>query len=241
MMSALVDRAARARGGPRSVVVTARVGAVCGVAFTVLTAATAALVPPAPESDVPVAEIRDYLVGNANGLAVSTALMGIATMAVVGFFALVHGRLRAAGRDADWVPAAFLVAGGVVVTATLIGLVIQAALVHQIAPTADDRLLAAFYALWDRVFHTVPPMGMAVALLTAAVTGLRRRALPRWTCLVALATSALMLVDIIEDLATTGTNLGPLGLVAFGLANLWIVGVCVAAWRQPTTVTSAEG
>jgi hypothetical protein len=214
----------------------ARVGAVCGVAFTVLMVAAAAVVPPPPESEVPVAEVRDYLVGNAGRLAVSTALMGFGTMAVVGFFALVHGRLRAAGRDGEMAPAAFLVADSVVVTATLIGLVIQAALVHPVAPTAEDSALAAFYALWDRVFHTAPAMGMAVALLAASVTGLRRRALPRWTCLLALATSALLLVDIVEDLATTGTNLGPLGLIAVGLANVWIVGVCVAAWRQPAVV-----
>lgn len=240
MMAALMDQAARTRGGPPRVVM-ARVGAVCGVAFTVLTVAAAVIVPAPPESDVPVTEVREYLVGHADGLAVSTALMGFGTMAVIGFFALVHGRLRAAGRGGELVPAAFLVAGSVVVTATLIGLVIQAALVHQVAPTADDSTLAAFYALWDRVFHTAPAMGMAVALLAASVGGLRRRALPRWTWPAALATSALLLVDITEDLATTGTNLGPLGLVAVGLASVWIVGVCVAAWRQPTAVTSAEG
>jgi hypothetical protein len=129
--------------------------------------------------------------------------------------------------------AAFLVAGGAAVASTLIGVVIQAALVHQAAPKADDLTLIAFYALSDLVFHTAPAMGMAVALLTASVTGLGRRALPRWTCPVALAASGLMLVDIIEDLATSGTNLGPLGIVAFSLANVWIIGVSVTAWRHP--------
>ena len=65
--------------------------------------------------------------------------------------------------------------------------------------------------------------------------------MPRWTCLVALASSALLLIDITEELATTGTNLGPLGLVAVGLACVWIVGVCVAVWRQPAAATAAEG
>jgi hypothetical protein len=240
MMAALVDQAARTRGGPPSVVM-ARAGAACGVAFTVLTAATAVVVPAPPETGVPVTEVRDYLIGHADGLAVSTVLMAFGTMAVIGFFALVHGRLRAASRDRELIPAAFLVAGGVVVTAILIGLVIQAALVHQVAPAADDSTLAAFYALWDRVFRTAPAMGMVVALLAASAGGLRSRVLPRWTCLLALATSTLLLIDITEDLATTGTNLGPLGLVAVGLACVWIVGVCVAAWRQPTASTAAEG
>jgi hypothetical protein len=191
------------------------------------------VVPPPPESNVPVAEVRDYLVGHADGLAVSTALMGVATMVVIGFFALVYGRLGAASRDGDWVPAVFLVASGVVATATLIGVLIQAALVHQIAPVADDSTLTAFYALWDRIFHTAPAMGMAVALLAASVGGLRLRALPRWTAVLALLTSALMLVDIVEDLVSTGTNLGQLGLISVGLATVWIVGVSIAAWRSP--------
>ncbi len=236
-MAVLSDQAAQIRGGaPRMGM--ARLGAVCGVGFTVLTVASGVVVPPAPESNVPVAEVRDYLVGHADGLAVSTALMGVATMVVMGFFALVYGRLGAASRDRasrdqGWVPAVFLVASGVVVTATLIGVLIQAALVHQIAPVADDSTLTAFYALWDRVFHTAPAMGMAVALLAAAVGGLRLRALPRWTAVLGLVTSALMLVDIVEDLVSTGTNLGPLGLIAVGLATVWIVGVSIAAWRWP--------
>ena len=61
----------------------------------------------------------------------------------------------------------------------MIGVVIQAALVHQIAPTADDSTLGAFYALWDRVFHTAPPMGMAAALSIASLVGLHRKAFPR--------------------------------------------------------------
>jgi hypothetical protein len=215
------------------------VAAASGVAFVVLTAATAAVAPPAPESDAAVGTIRDYLVGHAGGLAVSTALMGVATMAVVGFFAMVHGRLRrATGPHAESVATAFLIAATVTVAATLLGLVTQAALVHQIAPAADDSTLGAFYALWDRVFHTFPATGMALALLVSA-TGLRTKALPGWVCVLALGTAALMLVDVVEDLSTTGTNLGPLGLVAFGLANVWIVCVSVVAWRQRQPVDAS--
>ena len=45
--------------------------------------------------------------------------------------------------------------------------------------------------------------------------------------------AALIVVDVLEDLLTTGTNLGPLGLVALGLANVWIVGVSIGTWRLP--------
>jgi len=88
--------------------------------------------------------------------------------------------------------------------------------------------------LRDRVYHTAPPMGMAVVLL-ASSTGLRTKALPRRACLLALVAATVMLVDIVEDLVSSGTNLGPLGLIGFGLANVWIVGVALTAWRHPTS------
>ena len=97
------------------------------------------------------------------------------------------------------------------------------------------------YALWDRVFHTAPSMGLAVALLAASVIGVSRRALPRWVRLVAVAASALMVIDVVEDLATSGTNLGPLGPAAFALANVWIVGVSVTAWRRPRVTSLLDG
>jgi hypothetical protein len=55
----------------------------------------------------------------------------------------------------------------------------------------------------------------------------------------ALGIAALMLIDIIEDLATTGTNLGPLGVVAFGLFNVRVVGVSLTAWPHPAPTTAA--
>lgn len=164
-MRALVGQTAEARDGRTNAVVD-RLGAACGVVFTALTAVTLAVLPPPPESNVRVGEIRDYLLGHVGALRVSTALMGIATMAVVGFFAPVHARLRRTG--ADVAAAAFLLGAAVVVAATLLGLVIQAALVHQIAPRADDSTLGTAYALWDRVYHTAGSSGMAVALLASA-------------------------------------------------------------------------
>ena len=112
-------------------------------------------------------------------------------------------------------------------SATILGVVLQAALVQQIAPVADDSTLLASYAVWDRVFHTAPAMGMAVVLISATLGVIGRAAQPIWLTATALLAAALAVIDVTEDLATTGTNLGPLGLVAFALSNVWIVSTSV--------------
>jgi len=96
-----------------------------------------------------------------------------------------------------------------------------------VAPVADDPTLLSFYGVWDRVFHTAPMMGMAVAPLSAAGVAWRTGALPRWTSGLALLTAAVMLVDLTEDLATDCTHLGPLGPIGFGLACGWIIAISV--------------
>lgn len=150
---------------------------------------------------------------------------------MLGFFGVVHRRFTSVGEASEAVRGVFLLGAAVAVICTLLGAVTQAALVHQIAPLGDAEMSAAFYALWDRVFHTAPTLGMAVALLAASVVGLHR-ALPRWISILGVLTAALITIDGVEDLATSGTHLGQLGLAAVGLAILWIVAVSVHTLRH---------
>jgi hypothetical protein len=99
--------------------------------------------------------------------------------------------------------------------------------VQQIAPAADDSTLSALYAVWDRVFHTAPAMGMAVVLISAVAGRSGSRTYPTWLTVTALLAAALTVIDVAEDLSSTGSNLGPLGLVAFALSNVWIVATSV--------------
>lgn len=138
---------------------------------------------------------------------------------MLGFFGVVHRRFTSVGEASEAVRGVFLLGAAVAVICTLLGAVTQAALVHQIAP------------LGDRVFHTAPTLGMAVALLAASVVGLHR-ALPRWISILGVLTAALITIDGVEDLATSGTHLGQLGLAAVGLAILWIVAVSVHTLRH---------
>ena len=204
-----------------------RVGAACGIAFTALAVTSAVMVPPPPESDAGVSAVRDYLVTQKGRLSISTAVMGFAAMAVIGFFGLVARRLGRETEGSGTERNAVIVAASIVTSATILGVVLQAALVQQIAPVADDSTLSASYAVWDRVFHTAPAMGMAVVLISATLGVIGRAAQPTWLTVTALLAAALTVIDVAEDLATTGTNLGPLGLVAFALSNVWIVSTSI--------------
>ena len=205
----------------------------CGISFTALAVTSAVIVPPPPESDAGVAAIRGYLVSHERGLSLSTAVMGLAAMAVTGFFALASRRLRDEAGGGGLARGAFVIAASVVVSTTILGVVLQAALVQQIAPAADDSTLAASYAVWDRVFHTAPAMGMVVVLISA-VAGARRSSDPTWLTATALLAAAITIVDVAEDLSTTGTNLGPLGLIAFAMSNVWIIATSIRALTART-------
>jgi hypothetical protein len=208
-----------------------RIGAACGIAFTALGVAAVAVVPQSPEYNVEATVIRNYLTTHQRGLGVSTALMGLAALAVIGFFAAVHRRLRAADQEGP-LPTTFLIAGSAVATSLILAVVLQAALAQRIAPLADDSTLQAFYALWGLVFHTAPSMGMAVMLLCAAAAIFKSAAYPRWLASIGLLAATMIAVDDTSDLATAGTSLGPLGIVAFILVNVWIVGTSIALLRR---------
>jgi hypothetical protein len=219
----------------RSVVTSSadRLGATCGLAFVALAAASSALAGTPPDFTAGPATIRSYLTSHTDRLGASTALFGLATLAVIGFFALVHRRLRIAEREDGVLSTAFVLASAIVVVAAALATVIQAALFQHIGATADDSTLRAIFVIWMLVFHTAPSMGMSVALVCAAIATVRLGAFPRWLAVLAVVSAALSLVDDTADLTTSGTSLGPLGLVGFVLALAWIAGTsCVVLWDR---------
>jgi hypothetical protein len=214
-----------------------RIGAACGLAFVALASASAALAGTPPDSDAGPTTIRSYLTSNTDRLGASTALFGLATLAIIGFFALVHRRIRVAEKEDGVLSAAFGLASATVVVAAVLATVIQAALVQHISATGDGSTLQSAYVIWMLVFHTAPSMGMAVALVCAAIAAVRFSAFPRWLAVLALASAGLSMVDDAADLTTSGSSLGPLGLVAFVLALTWIVGTsCVVLLRRSDEV-----
>src|SRR5215210_7884387 len=106
----------------------------------------------------------------------------------------------------------------------VVAVVLEAALAQRVGPSADDSTVTALYGVWMLVFHAAPSMTMVVALLSAAAGIARWRAFPGWLGVTAMLAAALTLVDSASDLGTAGTSLGPLGIVAFAIVNVWIVG-----------------
>jgi hypothetical protein len=218
-----------------------RVGAATGIAFAALAVASTVVVPSAPDVDAGAGEIRSYLVSHQHALGVSTVLMAFAGVAIIGFFAAVHGRLRSGERSGSWLPGAFGVAGTIVAGAALLGAVFEAVLVQQVAPGADDSTLRAFYVTWLFVSHGGPSLAMTPALVVAAVVTLRSGAFARWLAIPALASAALALVSDVADLASSGGSSDALGLTAFGLVLIWIVATSVVMLAARRVAPASAG
>lgn len=211
-----------------------RAAACCGVAFTALMVAAASVVPTAPEYNSGAAAIRNYLTRHHTELGLSTVLTGAAALFLIPFFGFVSRRLQDAERDGSPLPATFQLAAAVAATSLLFATILEAALVQRVGPGADDSTLQAFYAVWLLAFHTAPSMAMIVALLSAAIAIVRWHVFPSWLAVAATLAAALTLIDNVSDLATSGTRLGPLGLIAFATVNVWIVGAALTGIRART-------
>jgi hypothetical protein len=216
-----------------------RVAASCGVAFTAFMVAAASLVPTAPEYDSGPAAIRDYLTKHHAELGLSTVLTGAATLFLISFFGFVIRRLEDADPEGGTLPATFQLAAAAVATSLLFATILEAALAQRIGARADDPTLQALYAVWLLAFHTAPSMATIVALLVTAIAIVRWHVFPSWLAVAATLAAALTLLDNVSDLATSGTSLGPLGLIAFATVNVWILGIALTGIRARTTSHNA--
>jgi hypothetical protein len=211
-----------------------RIAAMFGVAFTVCIAGSVAVVPAAPEYDEGAAAIRAYLTQHATALGISTVLTAVAVLALMVFFAFVQNRLPGAERDGGPVATTFLMAAAAVASSMVVAVVLEAALAQRIASVAGDSTLQAVYSTQLVVFHTASSMAMVVALLSTAIGIVRWQVFPAWLAATAILAATLTLVDNASDLATAGTSLRPLGIIAFAFVDIWIVGTSISGLRRDT-------
>lgn len=80
---------------------------------------------------------------------------------------------------------------------------------------------------------------MIVALLCTAIAIVRWHLFPPWLAIAGTLAAAFTLIDDVSDLATSGTSLGPLGLIAFATVNVWIIGTALTGIRARTTSHNA--
>jgi hypothetical protein len=206
-----------------------RIGALCGLGFTVLAFASALVAPVAPALDDPADEIRTHMVDNQGRLGASSVLFAAAILTFVGFLAMLHRRIVA--RSGNGVAAAaFLAAAAATVTLGLLGCLIEATLVQRVAPGADDATVAAWFGLWDMVAYTGPPLASGLAIVVAVLV--LHREFPGWLGVVGALSAIAGLVGVAVDLTTaTGLPFAP-DFGSFVLANVWFVGVAVAVLRR---------
>jgi glucan phosphoethanolaminetransferase (alkaline phosphatase superfamily) len=208
-----------------------RIGALGGIAFTVLAFASTFVVPTAPTVDDAAADIHDYLLDNQTGLGVSIVLYVAALLAFVPFVAMLHHRIAATARSTI-AAATFVVAAAAGISLGLLGGLLQAALAQRIAPAADDATVSAWYSVWDIVAFTGPPLAINLAVLVAAVVLYRDRAFPRWVTAVAVLSVVLGVVCVVADLTSeAGAPMG-VDLAGFVLSNVWFVAVAVIVLRS---------
>jgi hypothetical protein len=165
-------------------------------------------------------------------------LTGAAALCLMAFFGFVSRRLRDGEQAGDPLPATFQLAAAAVATSLLFATILEAALVQRVTTTADDSTLQTLYAVWLLAFYTAPSMAMIVALIATAIATVRRHVFPSWLAGVAVLAATLTLIDNILDLATSGTSLQPLGLIAFATVNVWILGTSLTGIRAPTSHTA---
>jgi hypothetical protein len=201
-----------------------RIGALAGIAFTVLGLAGAFSVPLPPAVDDPASEIRDYVVDHQTVLGVSTVLYAASILAFVGFVAMVHRRLSASGRS-PVAAGTFLVAGTACIALGALGALIEAALVQRIGPVADEATVANWFQVWDLVAFTGPPLAFNLGLAVAAWVMYRDRTFPRWLAPVAAVSVIVGTIGLVIDLAGDGVVPAGLDFGGFLLANVWIVGI----------------
>lgn len=159
-------------------------------------------------------------------------VLGFAMLAL--FVARLHGVLRDAEGRRAWLPTVVALAGATVVAVKLgsgAALYAGAALADELTPDAARLLIG----LNDAAFMlTFLPFGLL--LVTAGLSALRSRALPRWLAWAALPPGLVA----IAGSALVGADGGP-GVLGFLLGLLWIAATSVVLATRGPAALPAEG
>jgi hypothetical protein len=179
-------------------------------------------------------EVQEFILDNHGKLQAQVAL-GFATIfAFTWFLGAVFYRLRPA-EPAARLSVAALAGGVLLAVGAVLGTVGQAATVYH-ADTLDPNTVRA---LWDlSIFGFVFFLaGFAVLAGATGVLGVRAAALPGWLGAYSLlAAGYAFVVGLVGSFSETGAfspSDGALGLIAFLLFILWLLGMGIVLFRKP--------
>jgi hypothetical protein len=179
-------------------------------------------------------EVQEFILDNHGKLQAQVALGFATIVAFTWFLGAVFYRLRPAEPVARLSVAAL--AGGVLLTVgAVLGTAGQAAATYH-AASLDPNTVRA---LWDLsvfgfLFFTA---GFAVLAGATGVLGVRAQALPGWLGTYSLLAAAYaFVVGVVGSFSETGPfspSNGALGLIAFLLFILWLLGMGIVLFRKP--------
>lgn len=213
-----------------------RCGAQGGVAFVVLAAASGVLGGQPPSANDPAGDIVEYLDGNKTSLQAGLWLLGFGVIALTMWFASLWRRMERAESGAPWLAVVSLVGLAMVAPLALLSSAIWATTAMRIEQVGED---AAFYYTLGSVVLAVEGFGLATHLLATNLLGIRARMLPLWIVVLGFASALAFLVTAVLGASDTDVN-GSVGLVAFVLWLVWIVGVSACIWRDAAVAIPRE-
>jgi hypothetical protein len=155
-----------------------------GVLFLVLLIAGFAVAGEPPDADEPVQEIVDFYVDDKDSVIAGALLTGLAAVAFIFFANYLRTLFRGTSASATILVGAAIFATGGAIDATILIATAEAA--EDIEPASVQTL----QALWDNDFMPIA-VGMAVFLVSVAISILRTAVLPKWLGWVTLALAIL--------------------------------------------------
>jgi hypothetical protein len=216
---------------PQSIRLADMVGAIAGVAFSVLLFVSVAAVD--PQVGVSDQELQTWWAdaGNRNGFVISMYTLLLACPLFLLFISRLRTRLRAADYG-GWADTVF--ACGIVVTTALGVCAVTRGVIASSMRFADEPLpgvdtlrfgTSLSYAAWDLVFLFV-----AVLVAIASVLALVKGAMPRWIGWLGVPVTAGCVILWVVQLAP----------FAIPLLIIWVVANSVQLWRAPAAAAAGD-
>jgi len=203
-------------------------GALSGVVFVVLDVVVAVLGGEPLAVDAPVNEVVAHYTSRRSAIGVSLGLFGLASVALLWWFGALWPRLV---RTEQGVPRLAI--------ASLMGLVLAGALSLTAAAVGATLALrvdalgasaVGLHALASGPLYTASGFGLAGHLLATSALGLQSPTEPRWLVALGVLSAVGFLISGVLGSITAASVPNAVGLGAFVLWCVWILGVSREMW-----------
>ena len=201
-----------------------RGGYASGVLWALLSIGAGILIPPPPAADANAATILAYFAANHSHIVIASTISAVSALLLIPFLVSLTTRF-------DDPSAAHVgrVAGAVVITAGLLGGVLQVGLARSAASLGANSTMLLAYTVDRAVFFVAPPLAISVVLVPAFI-GLRRASSPRWISVSAGVMGVVALVGGVAGMLSTAKATTAIGFGGFLLTILWVGSTSIALW-----------